>query len=198
MGHCPKGRLVVPGVESSDSVPYGGPRIAVLTGGRLPTMKRSRRLALGVVAGIVVLAVGGGVTARLLDDPARGLTAAAHAGDTHCRELTGKAPGRLAGKERRSVGLDGVVVWGDQDVILRCGVASPTATTDPCFEANGVDWVLDERQSSPDRKVIVTFGRTPATQVAVRVQGVRTDEAILELSPLMEGIRKTGRCLDAQ
>ncbi|MFF7406922.1 DUF3515 family protein [Streptomyces murinus] len=159
-------------------------------------MKLSRRLAVGAVAGIVVLAVGGGVTAHLLDDPARGLTAAAHAGDAHCRELTGKAPRRLAGKERRSVGLDGVVVWGDQDVILRCGVASPTATTDPCFAANGIDWVLDERQSTPDRKVIVTFGRTPATQVAIRAQGVRTDEAILELSPLVEGIRKTGRCLD--
>ncbi|MYU06735.1 DUF3515 family protein [Streptomyces sp. SID8366] len=163
----------------------------------MKSMKLLRRFALGAAAGIVVLAVAGGVTAHLLDEPARGLTAAAHAGDVHCRELTGKAPSRLAGKERRSVGLDGVVVWGDQDVILRCGVASPAATTDPCFEANGIDWVLDERQSTPDRKVIVTFGRTPATQVAIRAQGVRTDEAILELSPLMEGIRRSGRCLEA-
>ncbi|MFF5339075.1 DUF3515 family protein [Streptomyces sp. NPDC013181] len=160
-------------------------------------MKVSRR-ALGAVAGVAVLAAGGGVTAHLLDGPARGLTAAAHAEDARCHELTEEAPSRLAGKERRSVGLAGVAVWGDQDVILRCGVTSPTATTDPCFEANGVDWILDERQSTSDRKVIVTFGRIPATQVAIRVEGVRTDEAILKLSPLMEGIRKTGRCLDAR
>ncbi|GAA3031479.1 DUF3515 family protein [Streptomyces glomeratus] len=161
-------------------------------------MTRLSRLTLAAVCGIVVLAVGGAVTTHLLDDPARGLTAAAGAGDTHCREVTRKAPGLLAGKERRSVGLEGVVVWGSQQVILRCGVNSPGATKDPCFEANGVDWVIDERQSTPDRKVIVTFGRTPATQVAIRAREVRADEAIVELSHLVAGVPKSGRCLDAQ
>jgi uncharacterized protein DUF3515 len=161
-------------------------------------MTRLHRLALIAGSGIAVLAVGGAVTAHLLDDPARGLTAAAGAGDAHCREITRKAPGRLAGKERRSVGLEGVVVWGSQDVILRCGVNSPAATKDPCFAADGVDWVIDVRQSTPERKVIVTFGRTPAAQVAILTRDVHTDEVIVELSRLVAGMPKSGRCLDAQ
>ncbi|MFJ8196935.1 DUF3515 family protein [Streptomyces sp. NPDC096152] len=161
-------------------------------------MTRLRRLAWVAVCGIVVLTVGGAVTTHLLDGPERGLTAARGAGDTHCREVTQKAPGVLAGKERRSVSLEGVVVWGDQDVILRCGVNSPLATKDPCFEADGVDWVIDVRQSTPERKVIVTFGRTPATQVAILTREARTDEAIVGLSHLVAGIPASGRCLNAQ
>ncbi|MFJ3338511.1 DUF3515 family protein [Streptomyces sp. NPDC086766] len=161
-------------------------------------MTRLRPLAWVAVSGIVVLTAGGVMATHLLGDPERGLTAAKGAGDAHCRDVTRKAPSVLAGKERRSVGLEGVVVWGAQDVILRCGVNSPLATEDPCFEADGVDWVIDLRQSTPERKVIVTFGRTPATQVAVLTRAVRTDEAIVGLSHLVAGTPVSGRCLDTQ
>ncbi|WP_164992393.1 DUF3515 family protein [Streptomyces sp. L2] len=160
-------------------------------------MRLSRRLTLTATAGAVLLATAGAVTAHRLTDPARGLTAAKGAGDAHCRQVTRKAPERLAGKERRSVGLAGVVVWGGQDVILRCGVTAPTVTKDPCFEADGVDWVLDARQSTPERQVLVTFGRTPATQVAIRPGGVPTDEALLDLSHLVTATPKTDECRTA-
>ncbi|MEU6279943.1 DUF3515 family protein [Streptomyces sp. NPDC047028] len=160
-------------------------------------MKRAHRLAVVAVSGVVALTAGGAVTAHLLDDPARGLTAARGAGDEHCRQVTRKAPERLAGKERRSVGLAGVIVWGGQDVILRCGVTALTVTKDPCFEADGVDWVLDTRQSTPDRQVLVTFGRAPATQVAIR-SGVATDEALVDLSHLVAAAPKTDECRAAR
>ncbi|MFF7018744.1 MULTISPECIES: hypothetical protein [Streptomyces] len=42
---------------------------------------------------------------------------------------------------------------------MRCGVTGLGPTVDPCFAAEGVDWVVDTARSSDNKKVIVTYGR---------------------------------------
>ncbi|MFJ3310130.1 hypothetical protein ACIPSA_45495 [Streptomyces sp. NPDC086549] len=86
---------------------------------------------------------------------------------------------------------------GDRDIILRCGDTPPGPTRDPCFAVDGIDWVLDQAQSIRTRKVIVSYGRTPATQV-IFDGGGKTDATLVGLSKLIAPIRQTSHCIAAQ
>ncbi|MFC9930180.1 DUF3515 family protein [Streptomyces sp. NPDC127190] len=162
----------------------------------MPSSLRPRRSVLALTA-LALLAAAACATAYLVHDRRAdaGLTPGPFAGAAPCRSLTGRAPGRLADLDRRAGSVRGVVVWGDRDVVLRCGVTPPQPRQDACFSVNGVDWVIDEKQSTASRKVIVTYGRTPATQVAFFTTG-RTDTALVDLSDLVTPIRQADHCLD--
>ncbi|MEU8710873.1 DUF3515 family protein [Streptomyces sp. NPDC093272] len=159
----------------------------------MPSTRRTR-LVLGV--GVCVLASAAAVTVYAYDHRDPGVPAARGADAPHCRRITDAAPGSLGGLTRWDSDASGVAVWGDRAIVLRCGVTPPGPTNDPCFAVDGVDWVIDARQSTHTRQVIVTYGRTPATQV-VFSGGGRTDAALIGLSRLVAPIRQTSHCLDS-
>lgn len=159
----------------------------------MPPIRRTR---LAVAVGVCGLAAGAALTAYVLvaNDADAGITPAKASGTPHCHRIADRAPASLGGHSRRDSSLPGVAVWGDQDIVLRCGVTPPGPTGDPCFAVDGVDWVYDEAQSTHGRKVVVTYGRSPATQVVFDAPG-RTDEALVDLSRLVAPVKQTAGCL---
>lgn len=162
-------------------------------------MPPTRRTRLVLTAGVSVLAAGTALAAYALTetDVDAGLRPARASSAPHCRRITDTAPASLGDLPRRDTSLAGVAVWGDRDIVLRCGVTPPGPTTDPCFAVDGVDWVLDQKQSTGTRKVIVSYGRTPATQVVFEGGG-KTDAALVDLSKLIAPIRQTSHCIASQ
>ncbi|MGW1747926.1 DUF3515 family protein [Streptomyces sp. NPDC002092] len=94
-------------------------------------------------------------------------------------------PGRQPSRDRR---------LGGRDIVLRCGVTPPGVTADPCFAVDGVDWVMDLAQSTDTRKVIVTYGRDPATQVVFDGSS-QTDAALIDLSRTVALVKQTSHCI---
>ncbi|MFJ6982204.1 MULTISPECIES: DUF3515 family protein [unclassified Streptomyces] len=138
----------------------------------------------------------GALCVVLADDPARGVRPGADAGDPRCGRITERVPRELGGRARDGVDLPGVAVWGDGDIVLRCGAEVPAPSVDPCFEADGVDWVMDLAKSTRDRKVVVTYGRRPATEVTFAAGLATTDAALLDLSAAVAPlVRQTDRCI---
>ncbi|MFF4499634.1 DUF3515 family protein [Streptomyces sp. NPDC001401] len=162
----------------------------------MPPIRRTR---LAVTLGVCGLAAGAALTAHVLvaTDADAGITPAKASGAPHCHRIADSAPASLGGFSRRDGSLPGVAVWGDQDIILRCGVTPPGLTGNPCFAVDGVDWVYDEAQSTHGRKVVVTYGRNPATQVVFDSPG-QTDAALIDLSRIVAPVRQTSRCLAAR
>ncbi|MHC3473240.1 DUF3515 family protein [Streptomyces sp. 7R007] len=157
------------------------------------TSGRGKRVAValaaaGLVAGTVLVV-------REANSPAHGLSAAPRGDAPPCARVTDASPDALDGRERAGTGLPGVAVWGDGAVTLRCGLAPPAATVDPCIAVDGVDWVWRPSTGHDGRRVLVTFGRDPAVEVSVsdRVAGI--DEVLVELSGAVRSIRQGERCV---
>jgi len=142
--------------------------------------------ALAVVAALAFIAA---------KDPHYDIRPGARAENAQCARMVDEAPDRLAGKPHHSTGIPGVVVWGDNEIVLRCGVPEPGPTTDPCFAADGVDWVLHEKRSTEGGKVITTYGRSPATEVTFTGSASAPDAALVELSALVAPIKQTAQCI---
>ena len=155
---------------------------------------RPTRLTLAV--GACVLAAGAALAAYSFayTDADAGVRPARFSGAPHCHRITENAPDSLGGLSRRDSGLPGIAVWGDRDIVLRCGVTPPGVTGDPCFAVDGVDWVMDLAQSTDTRKVIVTYGRDPATQVVFDGSS-QTDAALIDLSRTVASVRQTSHCI---
>ncbi|MGW3492907.1 DUF3515 family protein [Streptomyces sp. NPDC001020] len=162
-------------------------------------MPFTRRTRLALTMGVGALAAGAAVATYALTDTGTdpGVRPARNADAPHCRRITDAAPASLGDLSRRDSDLPGVAVWGDRAIVLRCGVTPPGPTSDPCFAADGVDWVIDLGQSTRSRKVVVTYGRTPATQV-IFDGAEQTDVALIGLSRLVAPIQQTSRCLEAK
>ncbi|MGW3118637.1 DUF3515 family protein [Streptomyces sp. NPDC001107] len=161
----------------------------------MPSIRlRPTRLTLAV--GACVLAVGGALAAHGIayTDADAGVRPARFSGAPHCHRIADGAPASLGGLSRRDGSLPGIAVWGDRDIVLRCGVTPPGVTGDPCFAVDGVDWVMDLAQSTGTRKVIVTYGRDPATQVVFDGSS-QTDAALIDLSRVVSSVKQTSHCI---
>ena len=163
----------------------------------MPSTRRTRLAPVLALTGCALVA-GAAATGYALvhadADAAAGLRPAASADAPHCRRIADTAPTSLGGLARRDSDLPGIAVWGDRAIVLRCGVTPPGPTGDPCFAVDGVDWVIDTAQSTQGRKVIVTYGRVPATQV-VFDGGGKTDAALVDLSRVVAPVRQTSSCV---
>jgi hypothetical protein len=163
----------------------------------MPSIRRSR---LALTVGVCVLAAGGALAAYRFAytdaDADAGVRPAKFSGAPHCKRIADSAPASLGGLSRRDSSLAGIAVWGDRDIVLRCGVTPPGLTHDPCFAVDGVDWVMDLAQSTHTRKVVVTYGRNPATQVVFDGSS-QTDAALIDLSRIVAPVRQTSHCIAA-
>lgn len=153
-----------------------------------------------VVALVVVLVAAGAVWAYL--SGSRAVEAAPDAADPACSTLLGALPASVGSLNRTPQGARGVAVWGDEQVVLRCGALVLGPTTKACVPVGPeagptVDWVQD---ATSDRAVrFLTYGRTPAVEVTVRFRGGLTrDQApaqLVDLAPAVAAIPQTRTCL---
>jgi hypothetical protein len=160
------------------------------------TSTRSRLL----VGAVVVAVVAAAVWAYLATS--RGVEAAADAADPACTTLLADLPQNLGVLARTPQGAQGVAVWGQDQVVLRCGALVLGPTTKACIpigpdEATSVDWVQD---AESDRAVrFLTYGRTPAVEVTVRFgRGISSDQAtsqLIDLAAPVAQIPQTRTCL---
>ncbi|UTT62835.1 DUF3515 family protein [Microcella humidisoli] len=98
---------------------------------------------------------------------------------------------------RRSTNAQSTAAWGDPTaVIYRCGLPEQGPSDLPCFDVDGVDWLLDE--SNAPRYVFTTYARTPVTEIIVDVTYIAGADAVRELSPFIAAkTTATARCLAA-
>jgi len=98
--------------------------------------------------------------------------------------------------QRRSTNAQSTAAWGDPvGVIYRCGLPEQGPSDLPCFDVDGVDWLLDE--SNAPRYVFTTYGRTPVTEIIVDVTYIAGAEALRSLSPFVAATEADARCLAA-
>ncbi|MCU1475254.1 DUF3515 domain-containing protein [Amnibacterium sp.] len=137
----------------------------------------TRRLLAVVVAAGALLALAGCT-------PSISVTPAPAATDTGCAALIVRLPETIGAFGKRETDSQGTAAWGDPEAVqLRCGVTPPGPTTDPCYTASGVDWILANTGSGSNaREVITTFGRTPATQVVVDPKKASVNDVLPTIS----------------
>ncbi|MFJ9031159.1 DUF3515 domain-containing protein [Streptomyces sp. NPDC102274] len=80
-----------------------------------------------------------------------------------CRALHKELPKTLSdlGRADPEPSSELTAGWGDAAIVLRCGVPRPEGMSDPqsdAVEANGVNWMLEERDSGP--RFTTTYRRT--------------------------------------
>ncbi|ARF73746.1 DUF3515 family protein [Streptomyces sp. NPDC012600] len=148
-----------------------------------------------------VVVVAAALTAGLLvscgaDSPGEGVTSAPHAKDAACERMADRYPDRLGGQELTFTDRPGVAVWGDNAIVLRCGVELPVPTIDPCATVEGVDWVFREDRSKDGGKVVVTYGRDPAVEAVVSDGVAAVDDVLVDLSALVEPVKTYTKCVN--
>ena len=162
-----------------------------------PSRPRPGRLAVALVVAVVAA---GAVWAYL--SGSRAVEAAPDAADPACATLLDALPASLGDLNRTPQGAAGVAVWGEDQVVLRCGGLVLGPTTKACVPVGpeagpSVDWVED---AASDRAVrFLTYGRTSAVEVTVRFRGGLTrDQApaqLVDLAAAVSAIPQTRTCL---
>ncbi|MGW7225679.1 DUF3515 family protein [Streptomyces cyaneofuscatus] len=154
---------------------------------------RPRRAVLAAAASVLAAGV---LASCGADSPGEGVTAAPHAGDAACKQLADRYPDRLGGQDLTFTDRPGVAVWGENGIVLRCGVELPVPTLDPCATVDGVDWVFREDRSKDGGKVVVTYGRDPAVEVVVSDDVAAVDDVLVDLSALVEPVKTYTKCIN--
>ncbi|WP_084693235.1 DUF3515 family protein [Actinomadura atramentaria] len=120
---------------------------------------------------------------------------AAPGGETPaCTTLITKTPTKLAGRTRKTSGPEGTAVWGDGDVILRCGDISNVPPSAPCSTMNGVAWIVNEHKSEHGDRTLLSYARTPAVEITLSNR-LKNQSAILRyLSTTMPALPEPPKC----
>ncbi|MFD1493268.1 MULTISPECIES: DUF3515 family protein [Microbacterium] len=122
------------------------------------------------------------------------LQPAANAGDPACAAVSVRLPDQVSGQERRWTDAQATAAWGSPTaIILTCGVEEPGPSPLRCETVEGVDWLIDESEAADDHYRFTTFGRTPAVEVYLDYDVVRSGDTLRALSPILNPIlEKTG------
>lgn len=112
-----------------------------------------------------------------------------------CAAESVSLPDTVAGLTQRETNAQATAAWGDPaSVVLSCGVAVPAPTaTLVCVSVGDVDWLRDA--TDPDRYVFTSYGRDPATAVAINPVTVPAEQALDDLETAVAVTPKNGhRC----
>ena len=149
---------------------------------------RSRLLAL-VVAALAIVPLAG-------CSPTVPLEAAPEANTVACAEISVRLPQTIGELDRRSTNAQATAAWGEPTaVIYRCGLPDLGPSDLPCFDVDGVDWLLDE--SEAPQYVFTSYGRTPTTEVIVDVTYIAGADAVRAISGAVAAVPAAARCLAA-
>ena len=118
------------------------------------------------------------------------------ANNPECAAISVRVPDTIGDLDRRTTNAQATAAWGDPAaVIYRCGLPEQGPSDLPCFDVDGVDWLLDE--SNAPRYVFTTYGRTPATEVIVDITYIAGADAVRTLSRAVSIVDADARCLAA-
>jgi hypothetical protein len=118
------------------------------------------------------------------------------ANNPECAAISVRVPDTINDLTRRATNAQATAAWGDPAaVIYRCGLPEQTPSDLPCFDVDGVDWLLNE--SNAPRYVFTTYGRSPVTEVIVDVTYVAGADAVRAISPAVSFVDADARCLAA-
>jgi hypothetical protein len=111
-----------------------------------------------------------------------------------CTSLLDRLPGTVLDRRRSELDVAGAAAWGDPPVVLRCGVPPTGPTSNPCIEADDVDWTFAQ---SGDTLRFTTFGRNPAVEVNVpgSVGRDNASGALIDLAAAVRAIPATSACI---
>jgi len=124
------------------------------------------------------------------------LEAGPEANDPECAAISVRVPDTIGELDRRRTDAQATVAWGDPAaVIYRCGLPEQAPSSLPCFDVDGVDWLLDETNSP--RYVFTTYGRTPVTEVIVDITYIAGADAVRAISDAVAVVDADARCLSA-
>jgi hypothetical protein len=124
------------------------------------------------------------------------LEAGPDANNPECAAISVRVPDTVGDLERRTTNAQATAAWGDPAaVIYRCGLPEQGPSDLPCFDVDGVDWLLDE--SNAPRYVFTTYGRTPVTEVIVDITYIAGADAVRALSAAVSIVDADARCLAA-
>ncbi|SLM99496.1 Protein of unknown function (DUF3515) [Brevibacterium sp. Mu109] len=157
---------------------------------RSPSRRTLFRTSAGVAAAAALVTLAG-CTSMLVVDPAE------DAADPDCALPMLLMPDELNELQQRTTSSQGTTAWGEPaSVIVRCGVAPPAPTTDPCVNVDGVDWV--QVRADEDTWQFVTYGRTPAVEVLVTPTEVSGATALASVSSAVSDIEQTAECVSVE
>lgn len=99
-------------------------------------------------------------------------------------------PSALLGKPRGTTSTEGMAVYGDPQIVVRCGMSPLGPTQLRCLSVNDVDWVVDDRG---DPLLFTTFGRTPAIEVRIPASYPKSGDpgALVQLQKAALALPKT-------
>ncbi|MBW4031854.1 MAG: DUF3515 family protein [Acidobacteria bacterium] len=127
------------------------------------------------------------------------LTPAPHANDVACANVIVRLPDTLEKLPRRETNAQATAAWGDPaEILLRCGVAVPTASTLPCVQTDdNFLWLRDATNAPND--VYTSYGRTPAVAVVIDQRTQSAGVVLRDLEPVIGVTTPNGRtCLSVQ
>jgi len=111
-----------------------------------------------------------------------------------CSGLVSRAPQKLGGHERNDSDQKGTAVWGDGDVILRCGNISDVPESAACTSVKGVDWVVNAKKTHDGTKTVLSYGRSPAAEVTMSERIKDKDAVIGAMSGIVSGLAQQKAC----
>jgi len=124
------------------------------------------------------------------------LDPAPEANSVACAEISVRVPQAIGDLDRRTTNAQATAAWGEPTaVIYRCGLPDIGPSDLPCFDVDGVDWLLDE--SGAPQYVFTTYGRTPTTEVIVDVSYIAGADAVRAISGAVAATPAEARCLAA-
>lgn len=157
---------------------------------RSPSRRTLVRAVAGIAATTALVSLSGCTSMLVLD-------AAEEAADPDCALPILLMPDELGELPQRTTSAQGTTAWGEPaSVIVRCGVAPPAPTTDPCVSVDGVDWV--QVRAEEDTWQFVTYGRTPAVEVLVTPAAISGATALASVSSAVSEIEQTAECVSVE
>ncbi|MCW1249598.1 DUF3515 domain-containing protein [Acaricomes phytoseiuli] len=160
-----------------------------------PLIRRKPWAATAPICSFVVLA---GLLAAC--SPSVRVAPAQASADPRCAAMMVALPDVLDGQQLRETSSQGTAVWGDPaKIVLRCGVAPPGPTTDPCATVNGVDWLIRQAEGAEEADselyTVTSYGRVPATELTFSQKEVSSNNILAQLTTAASKIPQQRRCL---
>lgn len=157
--------------------------------GRAASSSRARRrLAAGGAALTSALVLTGCGSAVAVDGAPDGA-------NPDCAPVMLAMPADVSGMAQRETSSQGTTAYGDPSaMIVRCGVAEPGPTTQPCTDVNGVDWLISEVPDQKNQWRAVTYGRSPAVEVLFDGDRVPSSTALVDTGSAVQNIAQTRQC----
>lgn len=111
-----------------------------------------------------------------------------------CAEVSVRLPDALGNLERQWTDAQATAAWGDEAVVLGCGLEELAPTTLQCVRVGGVDWVVNDEDFP--RQQLATYGRNPAVMVSVDTEVISGGDVVQALSSAVASLEVTGACVD--